>query len=416
MKIKPYIRITPDTDVLYDDAEGCCYPAEGDEIFNSDLDLGPRFSVVVAGIEEWLRRYENATDFVETTTDPSFDWTTWHYEGLCFAKAIWQQLPRNFSLYYQRPYEDNSQTIEEVEIDENIDSLIEKLRMKASCKISKISFINNVDFKVKRVDKEIRLLFQLNQYSKTEVSIPYNDLTYLRHWLKKIVAGNDPVCSLYLPAFRLYFFKQTIGSHLDMGRFRIVDSHNDEHCFTAYVNIKNFVKGVYLSLMTKLGFFIYESSKNYPTGEELIRAWTPYNNLKSRMLESFISNRTPLADDDDNFVNETFVMYPDYWSGCIFWDTMGIGSGDEKAIYADEDGEDINIDVPGLEEWNDRRVNYSDSQTFEEYWLEGWELAKEVRKRLPDRIDLYYMSYNPMKPDELRWHGDNLPNIIVPKQ
>ena len=72
--------------------------------------------------------------------------------------------------------------------------------------------------------------------------------------------------------------------------------------------------------------------------------------------------------------------------------------------------------MPGLEEWNDRRVNYSDSQTFEEYWLEGWELAKEVRKRLPDRIDLYYMSYNPMKPDELRWHGDNLPNIIVPKQ
>ena len=87
---KTYIRISPDIDVLCINSDSCCASAYGDEIYNDSPWLGPRFSIVVPGIEEWVKRYEDATDFAETTTEPSFDWISWLYEGLCFAKAIWE--------------------------------------------------------------------------------------------------------------------------------------------------------------------------------------------------------------------------------------------------------------------------------------------------------------------------------------
>ncbi len=142
MNKTPFIRISPDYDVLYQDGDGCCDSAYGDIIYNDAPCLGPRFSIVVPGIEEWLKRYEFATDFAEAMTDPSFDYITWHYEGLCFAKAIWEQMPRCFKLYYQPPYEDHSGTLGEVVIDENVESLIDSLRMFAN-KIE--SFIHGLD-------------------------------------------------------------------------------------------------------------------------------------------------------------------------------------------------------------------------------------------------------------------------------
>ena len=99
MDSKQYIKISPDFDVLYVDAEGCSFDASGDEISNDDLEMGPLFCFAIPGIEEWLRRYVDATDFVDTVTDPSFDWKTWHCEGLLFAKAISKKI--KFTTEYQ---------------------------------------------------------------------------------------------------------------------------------------------------------------------------------------------------------------------------------------------------------------------------------------------------------------------------
>lgn len=59
---KTYIRISPDIDVLCINSDSCCASAYGDEIYNDSPWLGPRFSIVVPGIEEWVKRYEDATD------------------------------------------------------------------------------------------------------------------------------------------------------------------------------------------------------------------------------------------------------------------------------------------------------------------------------------------------------------------
>ena len=143
------------------DEDGICSSAFGDGIANEDLNLGPRFSIVVPGMEEWARHYELATDFAETTTDPYFDWRSWHYEGLCFAKAIWEQLPRSYSLYYKPPFEDNSNTIGKIEIDENIDALIAKLCKDVRLEASAPSFIDNLEYKSMLFDNGMKVIFRI---------------------------------------------------------------------------------------------------------------------------------------------------------------------------------------------------------------------------------------------------------------
>jgi len=414
MERQKYILISPDFDVLYSDEEGCCYSAFGDEIYIEDPELGPRFSIVIPGIEEWLHRYENATDFAETTTNPSFDWKTWHYEGLCFAKAIREQLPRYYTLYYECPYEDRSNTISRIEIDDNIDSEINKLKPKSVHNIMPPSFKDNIVFSAKKGSDSIALSFIVGN-KKTDVKIQFNRLTAIKSWLKHIIEGRQITCGLDLPGCHLYFFRQTIGSHPEMGEFWVIPSCKHDAEFNAYVSTKEFIKGIYLSLMTELGFSLYDNVDNYPSGEERERIWIPYNLLKSGIIESFISG---LAIDDYTIeetyhINETFVMFPDYGE-CVFWDTMGVGSGDFNKLMSDSG--DLKINVPGLKKWSAFYDNHDDNQSYDDYWKEGWELAKLVRKQIPENIDLYYMCYDPITPEKLVGYNCNLPRVIVPNE
>lgn len=195
-----------------------------------------------------------------------------------------------------------------------------------------------------------------------------------------------------------------------MGRFWISKNcpYNDE--FTAYVDTKEFVRGFYLSLMTELGFGLYEGIDNYPEEEERNAIWKPYNDLKSRKIEAYISGDEIREDGVQSYVNESFVMFPD-WGGCIFWDTMGVGSGDFDELSTDNG--DFKLNVPGLQKWGDFYDNHDNSQTFEQWWQEGWKLAKEIRRQLPDSIDLYYMCFDPKSPDEIIDYHSWLPRIIV---
>lgn len=411
MERQKCIIISPDYDVLYSDEEGCCYSAFGDEIHINNPELGPRFSIVIPGIEEWLKRYENATDFAETTTDPSFDWKVWHYEGLCFAKAIREQLPKYYTLYYESPYEDKTNTIPKTEINDNIDNEINKLKPESGSIVTPLSFKDNVTFDLKRASDSLSVSFMVGK-SKTDVIIQFDRLAGIKLWLKQIIEGGNSTCCLNLPGHNLYFFKQTVGSHPEMGEFWIIPSGKHDAVFQSYVNIREFIKGVYLALMNRLGFGLYNSI-HYPTVEERKRIWTPYNSLKSGIIESFISGQSidDFSIEEAYHINETFVMFPDY-GGCIFWDTMGVGSGDFDEILSDSGN--LKIDVQGLKKWSSFYDNHDDSQSFDDYWEEGWELAKLVRKQIPENIDLYYMCYDPNTPEKYVDYNCALPSVIVP--
>lgn len=412
MNKKPYIRISPDIDVLFVDGDSCCASAYGDEISNDSPWLGPRFSIVVPGIDEWVRRYEDATDFAETTTDPSFDWISWHYEGLCFAKAIWEQMPRCYTLYYEPPFEDHSGTIGEVIIDENVDSLIGRLRPLAKRTPATLSRKDNIEYQLERKDNCVQITFRINNLV-LGMPLSFKSLPDIKQWLKDIIDAKGEVCTIQLTGYNLHYARQTVGFHPEMGRFLISKNYpyNDE--FSAYVDTKEFVRGFYLSLMTELGFGIYEDIDNHPEGEERNAVWKPYNDLKSRKIEAYISGIEIREDGIQSCVNESFVMFPD-WGGCIFWDTMGVGSGDFDELSTDNG--DFKLNVPGLQKWGDFYDNHDNSQTFDQWWQEGWKLAKEIRRQLPDRIDLYYMCFDPKSPDEIIDYHSWLPRIIVPRE
>lgn len=98
----------------------------------------------------------------------------------------------------------------------------------------------------------------------------------------------------------------------------------------------------------------------------------------------------------------------------MFWDTMGAGFGDFAGLTTDYG--DFKLHIPGLEKWGDFYDNHDDGQTFEEWWQESWELAKEIRRQLPGRIDLFYMCFDPKEPSKIVDYHCCLPRIIVPHQ
>ena len=174
--------------------------------------------------------------------------------------------------------------------------------------------------------------------------------------------------------------------------------------------------------MTHFGFGIYTTeefqTENYPKGEELVKRWQPYNNLKSDIIEWYITDdlyyNAPIPKETGSHqVNETVVIFPD--CGCCMWDTMGVGSGNEVGLHLDSGEYDMNI--PGLGNWINR-CDYPDVQDpdYERWWLKGWRIAKEIRKRLPPTIDLYYMCFDPTRPDTHPDYNCCLPRIIVPNQ
>lgn len=384
MKQRPYICISPDYDVLYEDCEGCCDCAYDDKITNDDPQHGPLFSIVVPGINEWVKRYEKNVDFGGEATNSHFDWKTWHYEGLCFAKAIWKQLPRCYRLFYCPPHEDWSGIIGKLEIDEHIDEVIERLRPLASKEPASLSVKEVVRCKAKRSGDYAEVSLSTGHFA-VNLSIPLSSMQALHHWLNDIVAAACPVCSVQISGHDLFFARQTVGSHPEMGQFWISKSGQSASELYAYVNTQEFVRALYLSLMNELGFCLYDDINNYPTGDERVAVWKPYNDLKSPRVEAFIYGLPPCDDDKAPLVDETFVIDPD---DCMFWDTMGIGCGDYDCLYSEHG--DFDLDVPGLKKWSEP------GQTYDGWWDDGWRLAQEVRRQLPDNIDIYYVSSPPI--------------------
>ena len=99
--------------------------------------------------------------------------------------------------------------------------------------------------------------------------------------------------------------------------------------------------------------------------------------------------------------------------GLLYVGHDGLWFGDEGGLFLDS-GE-YDMDIPGFKEWNAR---WGDSDikapNYESWWQEGWRIVKEIRKRLPLSIDLYYMCFDPAEPDSHPDYKARLPKYIVP--
>lgn len=102
------------------------------------------------------------------------------------------------------------------------------------------------------------------------------------------------------------------------------------------------------------------------------------------------------ADDAGDIV---ILMKPE--CGSLFFLADGKRAGNYRQISFGGRQPDINLSVPGLEEWylqwekeSQYNFRYWSNDQWKSWWASGLQLAREVKKQLPDGIRLYYFTIN----------------------
>jgi len=140
----------------------------------------------------------------------------------------------------------------------------------------------------------------------------------------------------------------------------------------------------------------FSGSKGIPAN------WSFYNCLKSPKIEWYCDPDVEPGAAMPTFkkkpcVKETVHMWCDY-GGAVFWDYKGVCTGDTDGFDYGKDYEnEIDLsDMTELEEWYDEFDKFDDpcddrnDDDYEKWFKKGWHLAKEIRKRMPANVDLFY--------------------------
>lgn len=427
MKTKHYIRLYQDIHCTYQiSGDECDYDSPADEVCNYDPSNGSMFCIVVPGLYEWHNRFVRATDFADTKTRDDFNWALWHRDGLLLAKEIQRQLPRDFTLIYDHPFEDKSCLIDKVNMEtDDVDYIISGLHVSpgiVSCIESKDNVVCDVERNADYLDAKLSI-------GRLSTTVRFNKsvdgMRFLRKWMEKIVEGDNNYGNIFLnpsgQRVELFFFPQFIGGHEEMGHFWVRDESNILPEFFAYVNRREFVRTLYLSFMTRLGFYLYsryDGAEELSPSDKFKKYYQPYNELKSDIIEWFITDelyfkkKMPL-DEGVHCVTETFVMYCDYGHAVIWNSRDACCNNEDECIYCDH--QVININVPGLLDWAGEYDSYKEEiDDFEGFWNDGWILAKKLRRQLPPNMDLYYMCFDTSDPLKKFDYACQYPKIIVP--
>lgn len=145
---KRLVRIVSDVMEYWQDEETFSYMVDNDdmlEIYDAQQYDTVLYRIQLPGIYEWHMSYENATDFAETTTDPTFDYDKYNKRGLSYARLLRNLLPDDFVVEYQYAYEDKKHNCECITIPH---SSAEQLMIDAS----RLLAANNVSDKRPYID------------------------------------------------------------------------------------------------------------------------------------------------------------------------------------------------------------------------------------------------------------------------
>ena len=240
------------------------------------------YYMLIPGITEWVARYRQATDFMTMTTNPEFDWTLWHRDGLLFAKEIYKNLPRNIPFRYEIPATDTSGLIESFDVtEEAIDSLLDNLQI--SDEDSEPVICEKIVTLAKDDDGALAIKLKINDKNLEYVfHIEYPSMTFLKVFLEKIaMSKGEPVGwdSKYSRS-GIYFYPQTIGTVNHMGQFQMQLDGKSEPVVAAYVNSRELVRSIYRNIMSVLNSLADK---------------TPSKDLRSDIIEWYI--------DDDRYEN-----------------------------------------------------------------------------------------------------------------
>ena len=247
--------ITPTSTRVYVSPDGTSCEVSSDIILKQEYRWNRcDYSIILPGLMEWVQRYRNALDSVNNQVDPEFDWERWHYDGLLFTKELFHRLPRNITMRYAKPIGDNSGLIEDFDVtsEEQIDLLLAQLDYeRLECEPV---FMDAVVVGVKQEDDCICVRFKAKgKYDSFTFYLDNEGILLLRDFLERIaISDNDVVVwESKISENGMYLYPQTIGGLKNMYRLHIFSEK--DLVFSAYLNVRDFVRSIYKSIMTNVG-------------------------------------------------------------------------------------------------------------------------------------------------------------------
>lgn len=282
------LEINPDIGHIYTLGDGCSYEAWDDEVYNFDYEYGPCYSIVLPGICDWFRRYEGATDFSVTTTEPSFDWRAWHIEGLQLAKELRRHLPASVRLYYRPPYEDTSGLLPNILEDDEVDTFIQELCAGAYSYLYEVPVQPRFRIEVLVEEEGLRFVF-LQGAGRYDFLCPWGRLKALRQWLEHILQYPRERRTLRLGARELKYFPKLMGAHQYMARVWLYNAEQRDCIHSLYSDYQDFVRALYVSAMTALTSGSSGCDVDVELEHRRLARTLGYNQLRSAPIETMLS-------------------------------------------------------------------------------------------------------------------------------
>lgn len=218
----------------------------------------------------------------------------------------------------------------------------------------------------------------------------------------------------------------------DTGLFYIYDSGKMTISVVCYCRTKDFLASLYNGLM------YYASRSNHVSligkewfymdhdedGNALFDNWDFYNTIKSPLIEWNHNAKCAFRHERPVFketpkIKETVHMWAE-WGDGLFWHQRGGCCGNAEGFFVDTDNTRVDLsDIPELREWYDEfdmsipEIGRT-KEEYEDWYKRGWELAKKIRMRLPESVDLFYeWKYFPLEGS--KWGHDHI-SILVPDE
>ena len=186
-------------------------------------------------------------------------------------------LPHHIPVYYAKPSGDDSGLVEDFEVtEERIDSLLDQ--MPASQMQREPVVADSVVVGVK--DEDGQLCVRLKIKGKTDsftFGVEYDSLEALKSFLERLMKceGRPVSWESSHAESAMYFYPQTIGGLLHMGQLHIFTDGKNKPDFTAYINLRHFIRSVYRTIMSNI-------SK--------LEGDTVYKKLRSNAIEWYIDD------------------------------------------------------------------------------------------------------------------------------
>ena len=270
--------LRPTQKAIYSDVDGCPYAVWADTLYRRRYRWEQNhYTLILPGLTEWAERYRRAFNPTDNTVYADFDWRGWHRDGLLFTKEIFRKLPRHIPVHYAKPLGDNSGLVEDFEVtEEQIDDLL--LQLGDSQTEREPVIADSIVVGVKDEDGQLCIRFKVKGKSDSfTFSIEYYALGVLKDFLERIAKSENEIVAWESGQGEngMYFYPQTIGGLRPMGQLHIFTEGKNKPDFTAYLNIRHFVRSLYRTIMTNL---------NELPGDSV------YKQMQSNLLEWYIDD------------------------------------------------------------------------------------------------------------------------------